>query len=165
MKKGKRIPFKAGRGDTGIRDNPEYMKAWAATAIVMEQQGRRQILEGFWPQLDSTVVIERNSPDKKKNQAYVEEEATWRTKTPSKKENEQEKRLAAIEKNQESQNALVGSLSSALSKQRIQCNQVITKAGMGLDLSNKAMQTLAQHIQHTGRRDWKIRGVLSTAVY
>jgi hypothetical protein len=75
-----------------------------------------------------------------------EEEAAWRTKTPTKKENEQEKRLATIEKNQESQNALVGSLSSALSKQIIQCNQVIAKAGMALDLSNKAMQAHAQHI-------------------
>jgi hypothetical protein len=71
----------------------------------------------------------------------VEEEETWRTKTPSKKENEQEKRLATIEKK-----ALVGSLTTALSKQKNQCNQVIAKAGKALDLSNKAMETLALHI-------------------
>jgi hypothetical protein len=64
-KNGKRIPFKAKRGNTGMRDNPEYMKAWAATACTMGQQGRRQILKGFWPLIDSAEVIERNSPDKK----------------------------------------------------------------------------------------------------
>jgi hypothetical protein len=169
MKKGTRILFKAGRGGTDKRDNPEYMKTWAATAIVMEQQGRHHILKGFWPQLDSAAVIERSSPDKKnpkiapnawEKEVDVEEEETWRAKTPPKKENEQEKRLAAIEKKQETQTALVSSLSTALSKQKFQCNQVIVKAGIALDPSNKAMQALAQHIEEIG----KFEKIMSTSI-
>jgi hypothetical protein len=123
-KNGKRTTFKTKGDDLGIRENPEYMKVWSEAATVMKQRRLDTTLEGFWPQLDSQEVIKRNSPVKKKAdtinvwgaEIQVEEEATWKTKTPEKTGTEQEKRMAAIEKTQEEQSTLVTTLTAALEK-------------------------------------------------
>jgi uncharacterized coiled-coil protein SlyX len=107
----------------------------------MKEQGKSQILDGFWPQIDSQDVISKHSPAKEKSDTKkareevieVEEEETWMAKTPVKSGAEQEKRFATIEKAQAEQTALVSSLTDALGKTRMECNKVLVKANIAIE--------------------------------
>ena len=76
----------------------------------------------------------------------MEEEATWKTKTPEKTGTEQEKRMAAIEKTQEEQSTLVTTLTAALEKNRMECGKVLTKANIAIEDSNRAVNALMKHL-------------------
>jgi hypothetical protein len=95
------------------------MKAWAEAANEMKgPQAKSEVLDGLWPQIDSQDVISKHSPAKKKKndtkkageeETKVEEEKEWNTYTPVKTGNDQEERLAAIEKAHAEQSTLVTS--------------------------------------------------------
>jgi hypothetical protein len=121
-KGGNRLPFRTNGSTTGMSTNPKYMKSWAEAANEMKDQGRNEILDGFWPQIDCQDVISRHSPAKKKSdtknawgeEIEVEEEETWKVKTPVKTGTDQERRFATIEKAQAEQSTLVTTLTDAL---------------------------------------------------
>jgi hypothetical protein len=61
-KGGNRVTFKPNGSSTGMNSNPRYMKAWAEAANEMKEQGKSEILDGFWPQIDSQHAISKHSP-------------------------------------------------------------------------------------------------------
>ena len=60
-KGGTRVSFRTNGNNTGLNTNPNYMKAWAEAANELKEQGKSAILDGFWPQIDSQVVININT--------------------------------------------------------------------------------------------------------
>jgi hypothetical protein len=104
-KGGTRVSFRTNGNNTGLNTNPNYMKAWAEAANELKEQGKSAILDGFWPQIDchqqTQPLQEKNGKKKAQEELIeVEEEEAWMTKTPVKSSDEQEKRLATIEKAQ-----------------------------------------------------------------
>jgi hypothetical protein len=101
-KGGTRVTFKTNGSATGMNSNPSYMKAWAEAANEMKEQGKSEVLDGLWPQIDSQDVISKHSPAKIKSdtkkagekETIVEEEKDWNTYTPEKTGAEQEKRFS-----------------------------------------------------------------------
>jgi hypothetical protein len=130
------------------------MKVWAEAANELKEQGKSAILDGFWPQIDSQVAINKHSPSKKKNGKKkaqeelieVEEEETWKIKTPVKSSDEQEKRLATTEKAQAEQSALATTLTDALDKTRVDCNKVLIKADIAIADSSRAANALMKQL-------------------
>jgi hypothetical protein len=122
------------------------MKAWAEAANELKEQGKSAVLDGFWPQIDSQVVINKHSPAKKKSgkkkaqeeMIEVEEQEAWMTKTPEKSGAEQEKRFANIEEAQAEQSALVTTPTDALGKTRMECNKVLVKANIAIEDPSKS---------------------------
>ena len=151
---GKRISFRTKGNNTGLNTNPNYMKVWAEAANELKEQGKSAILDGFWPQIDSQVAINKHSPSKKKNGKKkaqeelieVEEEETWKIKTPVKSSDEQEKRLATTEKAQAEQSALATTLTDALDKTRVDCNKVLIKADIAIADSSRAANALMKQL-------------------
>ena len=66
-KGGTRVTFKTNGSATGMNSNPSYMKAWAEAANEMKEQGKSEVLDGLWPQIDSQDVISKHSPAKEKS--------------------------------------------------------------------------------------------------
>jgi hypothetical protein len=119
----------------------------------MKEQDKGDVLEGFWPQVDSRDVIKRHSPTKQKietksawDKAEVEEEEDWKIQSPEKTGTDQEERFATIEKTQAEQSTLVTTLTDALGRTRMECNKVLTKANIAIEDSNRAVNALMKHL-------------------
>jgi hypothetical protein len=63
---GTRVTFKTNGTSTGMNSNPRYMKAWAKAANELKIQGKSEILDGFWPRIDSQDVIQQTQPSQGK---------------------------------------------------------------------------------------------------
>jgi hypothetical protein len=96
-----------------------------------------------------TQPLHKKKNGKKKAQEElieVEEEETWKVKTPVKSSDEQEKRLATIEKAHAEQPTLVTTLTNALGKTRVDCNKVLIKANIAIEDSSRAVNALVKHL-------------------
>jgi len=160
MDKGQRISFKAKGGGSGMNSNPRYMKAWSIAANVMKDQGNDLDLNKFWPLVNSQAIINLHSPNKKgkekavflgiEESIQVEEQEEWQIRTPWKANEDStisNARMEALEKSQQSTTTIVESLSTELSKTRMECNEVLVKAKEAIDSSKRAVDALLQHLQ------------------
>jgi chromosome segregation ATPase len=136
------------------------MKVWSAAANEMKRQGNGTALDKFWPQVDSQAVINLHSPTKKgkekaiflgvEESIQVEEQEEWQIRTPWKANEDStisNARMEALEKTQQSTTTIVESLSTELSKTRMECNEVLVKAKEAIDSSKRAVDALLQHLQ------------------
>ena len=143
-----------------MNSNPRYMKAWSIAANVMKDQGNDLDLNKFWPLVNSQAIINLHSPKKigKEKTVFlgieesvrVEEEEDWQTRTPWKANEDStisNARMEALEKTQQSTTTIVESLSTELSKTRMECNEVLVKAKEAIDSSKRAVDALLQHLQ------------------
>jgi hypothetical protein len=167
-KNGKRIPFKAKRGNTGMRDNPEYMKAWAATVSTMEQQGRRQILKEFWPLASNRLSgSNRTQQPRQETQGYtkllgdgtrsarrgiVESQNTVEEREETRKKTGCHREEARIAKRT---GRLTNYPTEQTNKKSMQPGDRRSWKGPGSIKQNNG-NTRAAHID-TGRGDWKLR--------
>jgi hypothetical protein len=131
------------------------MKAWAEAANELKKQGKGAILDGFWPQVDSPEVINKHSPSKKKSGKMkardqdvevLEEQETWMTQTPVKSNDEQDERMASIEKAQANTSTLVTTLTEALGKTRMECSKVLVIANTAIGDPRRAVNALVKHL-------------------
>jgi hypothetical protein len=149
---GKRVSIRTKGNNTGLNSNPIYMKAWAEAANELKRQGNGAILDGFWPQVDSQVVINKHSPSKngeKKAQdedVEVKEPESWITDTPVKTNVVSDERMASLEKAQVNTSTLVTTLSEALSKTRMECGEVLVIANAAIEDSRRAVNALVKHL-------------------
>jgi hypothetical protein len=76
----------------------------------------------------------------------VEEQDTWMIQTPVKSSDEQDERLASIEKAQADTSTLVTTLTDALGKTRMECSKVLVKANIAIEDSRRAVNALVKHL-------------------
>jgi len=127
---------------------------WSIAANEMKEQGNEMALDKFWPLVDSQAVINKHSPTKKgkekaqEEDIQVEEQEQWQTRSPWKaNEDASNARMAALEKTQESTTSIVASLSSELSKARVECSEVLIKAKEAIEGSKRAVDALVKHLK------------------